>query len=151
MAKRDENAAQFENYSRRRAAHERKSRERGLEAIGRSAIASIVEMTAILLDDEADYDAQDHAREAILQDALSLEITARGPSMSELRPYGYELLLCTGGPAVRIVGTLDRHCEPETARLEVQDWGTPWTEIDCDTVELGALMAYAQCFYFGEG
>jgi len=32
-----------------------------------------------------------------------------------------EILLCTGGPVVRIVGDLSQHHEPDSARLEYQD------------------------------
>lgn len=39
----------------------------------------------------------------------------------------YEILLCIGGPAVRITGDLCSYGEPNTATLECQDWGTPWT------------------------
>ena len=31
---------------------------------------------------------------------------------SELQPVEYKILLCTGGPAVRIRGDLSEHCEP---------------------------------------
>lgn len=54
---------------------------------------------------------------------------------------------------MRIVGDLDANCEPTRARLETQDWGTPWTEYRGAWGNGGAdtLLAYAQCFYFGEG
>ncbi|MDR6858912.1 hypothetical protein J2W96_005244 [Variovorax guangxiensis] len=40
----------------------------------------------------------------------------------------FEILLCTGGPTVRIVGDLDHHGEPDRARIEYQDWFEPWRE-----------------------
>lgn len=58
----------------------------------------------------------------------------------------YEILLSTGGPALRITGQLSSG-EAETARLEWQDWGTPWTEHRCDT---GPILTYARSFYFGD-
>jgi len=60
----------------------------------------------------------------------------------------YEILLCTGGPAVRITGDLCSFGEPETATLECQDWGTPWTRAR-EQDEL-ALLDFARLFYFGE-
>jgi hypothetical protein len=39
--------------------------------------------------------------------------------------------------------------EPHRAWLEVQDWGTPWTRYF--DIEQDTLLAYARCFYFGEG
>lgn len=38
------------------------------------------------------------------------------------------ILLSTGGPAVRIIGSLDHNGEPYRARMESQDWFKPWTE-----------------------
>jgi hypothetical protein len=55
--------------------------------------------------------------------------------------------LTTGGPAVRIIGELDGG-EVESARLEVQDWGTPWTEHCTTGDDNEALLSYARCFYF---
>lgn len=58
------------------------------------------------------------------------------------------ILLCTGGPAVRICGELGNNGAPCRAWLEHQDWGTPWTQYggaDSDT-----LCRYASHFFFGE-
>lgn len=77
---------------------------------------------------------------------------------TEAKPAEYEILLSTGGPALRIVGDLSEHGEPETATLQWQDWGTPWT--NCEWWEMAAdgrttnvrdvLLSYASHFYFGE-
>ena len=69
-------------------------------------------------------------------------------------PAEYEILLCTGGPAVRIRGDLDNG-EPSTVRLDYQDWGTPWTQYlgpDLTTFQANhaVLLAFARHFYFGE-
>ena len=59
----------------------------------------------------------------------------------------FAILLCTGGPAVRIVGELDQG-EPCRAWLEYRYWGTPWTrwfDASSDT-----LCKYAANFFFGE-
>ena len=61
-------------------------------------------------------------------------------------PLEYEILLCWGGPAVRIVGKLDRYGDPDSAVLEFQDWGIPWTPV----YEDGPLVDYARCWYFAE-
>lgn len=109
--------------------------------------------------DGDDQDEQDAAREAIDEDPLSVEVrsdwhaphvTADDRSDHD-KPSEYCILLCTGGPAVRIVGNLNRWCEPESAHLECQDWGTLWTE--CEPRSAAAektLLAYASCFYYGE-
>lgn len=68
---------------------------------------------------------------------------------SDRVPEEFVILLGTGGPATRIIGELDEHCEPSRARLQVQDWGTPWT--DYRGGDSDALLTYCRCFYFGEG
>lgn len=90
---------------------------------------------------------RDEARQKIEEDALSLRIFGERVN-GEWTADKFELLLTTGGPAVRIMGEIDEHGEPDRAWLEVQDWGTPWTQYigaDQDT-----LLSYARCFYMGE-
>ena len=148
-----------------------------LQSIGASAYASIVQMVERLdpdfwerleelrdmedrtPDDDAELakmeenrehcEDEDEAREAILEDALSVEVRSDWHTPGDAsKDTEYCILLSTGGPASRIVGELNKWSEPGTARLEVQDWFQPWieyTQADEDT-----LLAYAQCFYFGE-
>lgn len=92
---------------------------------------------------------EDDARDAILEDALSVEVRSDwhtpGDSGADTE---YCILLSTGGPATRIIGDLNQWKQPVSATLQIQDWGTPWTdyrEADEDT-----LLKYADCFYFGE-
>ena len=148
-----------------------------LQAIGASAYASIVRMVERLdpdfwdrleelrevedrtPEDDAELakmeairehcEDDDEARDTILEDALSVEVRSDwhtpGDSSADTE---YCILLSTGGPASRIVGDLDQWKEPASATLQVQDWGTPWTdyrEADQDT-----LLKYADCFHFGE-
>jgi len=98
---------------------------------------------AVTIDgDEVD---EDQARERIQEDALSVRIFGERVD-GEWQADRFELLLCTGGPAVRIMGELNEHNEPDRAWLEVQDWGKPWTQYfqaDQDT-----LLAYCGCFCF---
>jgi len=96
---------------------------------------------------------EDEARQAIEEDALSVEVRSDwyspGSSDADTRPAQFCILLCTGGPACRIMGELDEHLEPHRAWLEHQDWGTPWTQYYEPGIQ-EALLAYARCFYFGE-
>ena len=59
----------------------------------------------------------------------------------------FQILLCTGGPAVRIIGDLDQGV-PCSARMEYRTWGTDWIQ------HFGALPAvlcdYASHFFFGD-
>ena len=90
---------------------------------------------------------QDEARERIQEDALDVRVFGERRN-GEWEADRFEILLTTGGPAVRIVGELDGNCEPSRAWLEVQDWGTPWTQHF--GIESETLLSYCRCFYFGE-
>lgn len=129
-----------------------------------SAYESIREMVANLeaaqmADNE---EALEAARTVIQEDPL--EVTVRSgwhAPGQDSDPEEYCILLSTGGPASRIIGELDQFGNPETARLEVQDWGTPWTDVARDAMASAStleewqaiqptLLAYAREFYFGE-
>ena len=69
---------------------------------------------------------------------------------SELAPAEYEILLCTGGPAVRIRGDLSEHGVLTTARLEYQDWFTAWDRLAHSSGESEALLRFVSLFWFGE-
>lgn len=99
-----------------------------------------------------DCESEDDARERIKEDALEVQVRAdwHSPGAESSAPNQFYILLCTGGPAVRIMGELNGYGEPDRAWLEYQDWGTPWTERVNDSGDMEALLAYAQCFYFGE-
>lgn len=103
----------------------------------------IIEMVRALDIDE------DEASQRIQEDALSVEVRSGWTSLGEeLKAEEFMILLTTGGPALRIVGELNEHNEPERAWLEYQDWGTPWTryfETEQDT-----LLTYSRQFCFGE-
>lgn len=66
--------------------------------------------------------------------------------VSENGAEEYEILLSTGGPALRIWGKLSQYDEPETAELQMQDWFLPWTRFPAPE---GLLLRFAQRFYFG--
>lgn len=99
---------------------------------------------------EAWHDA-DRARQAIEADALSIEVRSDwyNPGSMDATPAEYNILLGTGGPASRIIGELDEHCQPESAHFEYQDWFKPWTEARLSSSDEAVLLKYAQAFYFG--
>ena len=104
-------------------------------------------------DDAEGYHDEDNAQQIIHEDALEIGVRPQFQSPGERDIWSeggdYFILLCTGGPAVRIVGSLNEHREPETAEIEFQDWGTPWT---AHYISGGneVLLTYARQFYFGE-
>lgn len=99
-----------------------------------------------------DCSDRDDAEQRIHEDALSVEIRSdwHTPGDGEgSAPSEFQILLCTGGPAVRIRGALDQYGEPCRAWIEYQDWFTPWTERINQPGDHDALLTYARCFYFG--
>ena len=122
-------------------------------AIGTSAMGALRDMVEELnraneaRDDSAEAEAAlDDAVRAIHEDPLSIEILYRGAPHEEPTAMGFEMLLSTGGPAVRIVGELDLHGEPTRPRLEVQDWFLPWTEYPTSSDEDELLETYVAQF-----
>lgn len=120
----------------------------------KSAYASILEMVEAYRNDSE----SDEALDVIMNDPLEIEVGGFWNPGGEPVADSYRILITTGGPAVRIVGDLKQHGEPENAFLEVQDWGRPWTRIYPGDVEedhekklaiADALAVYAGCFYYG--
>ena len=64
----------------------------------------------------------------------------------DLTPHEFSILLCTGGPAVRIRGYMDNYGSPSNAWVEYQDWGTPWTEL---SLYNSTALEYAQLLIQG--
>lgn len=93
----------------------------------------------------------------ILESALSVQVRcdwySPGPAHAfppaPAEAVKYEILLTTGNPAVRIVGSLGLYGEPNGARLEHEDWGTSWTACHTTVSEDDMLLTYAQQFYLG--
>jgi hypothetical protein len=80
----------------------------------------------------ADIDNEDDAADRLLEDALEVQVRTDWHGFGDTEnqtPSEFYILLCTGGPAVRIKGELDEHGQPSRAWLEYQDWGTPWTDL----------------------
>jgi hypothetical protein len=139
-------------------------------------LASIREMVGALTKaiEDNDGDALEEAERAILEDALSVEVrtgwmsaneyfqavSATGLSQERLskadlepfKPAEFRILLCTGGPAVQIIGELSEHGEPEASKIQLQgqDWFQPWQNAVISDEDREALARYAQCFCFGE-
>lgn len=110
--------------------------------------------------DGDEYTDADAIRERAQEMALSVEV--RGPWHTPGDTDGnkadeFQILLSTGGPALRVMGDLNDYGEPDAdnSRLEIQDWGTPWTEYRPALIETAddweeAWAWFLGCFYFGE-
>lgn len=105
------------------------------------------ELTA-LEEDAGDYKDEDDARQRIQEDALSVEVRSGWTRPGEtMEAEEFRILLCTGGPAVQIVGELGSD-GPARAWLEYQDWFTPWTEYH-ENVDQDVLLEYCREFFGG--
>lgn len=97
---------------------------------------------------------EESARDRIQDDPLSVEVRSGwytpGASEDDRKPFEFTILLCTGGPACRLIGELNDHMQPDRVRIEHQDWGTPWTEYFPNEEQREAMLTYCQQFYFGE-
>ncbi|GAI79740.1 unnamed protein product [marine sediment metagenome] len=103
-------------------------------------------------EEREEYHDEEAARQSISEDPLSVQVRSdwHTPGDEDNKPTEYTILLCTGGPACRIIGDLDGFQQPDTAKLEYQDWFTPWAGYHDATLEDGeTLLSYAQQFYFG--
>jgi len=85
--------------------------------------------------------------QAMGEQALSVDVRSGWSTPGELEPEEYQVLLSTGGPALRIIGRLDRG-QPSSARMQHQDWSTPWIEWAPGANE-EALLWFAGLFWFG--
>jgi hypothetical protein len=107
----------------------------------------------VTIDGEEFTDA-DEIREEAQESALEVQVRGdwHAPGDTEAsEATEYYILLSTGGPALRIVGDLDRGQPDSRPRLQHQDWGTPWTEVYPDAEDWDeAVNWYLGCFYFGE-
>ena len=86
-------------------------------------------------------------RERVQEDPLEVQIREDWHALDEVADAAeYMILISTGGPALRLIGRL-KGFEPESARLQHQDWGTSWTECFPEQSS-DALIWYASQFYY---
>jgi len=91
---------------------------------------------------------EDAIREMVLEDALDVQVREDWHVLGEDAEVAqYKILITWGGPALRLIGALEGF-EPDSAGLEHQDWGTPWTQYP--TEDDDALIWYASQFYWGD-
>ena len=111
-------------------------------------IKELEDELASLLAEAGDCEDEDQARERIQEDPLEVQVRGGWHTPGEeSEDEEFTILLCTGGPTVRIRGELNRG-EPDRAWIEYQDWGTPWTQFFGADQE--PLLAYCREFFFGE-
>jgi len=92
-------------------------------------LSSMIDMLNHLHNAESDKE-HDDALQNIFEDPLSVEAKKT-----------IEVLLCCGGPAVRILATCGESFF-EDIRIQYQDWGTSWTDFETTAEEQTALEDY---------
>jgi hypothetical protein len=99
-------------------------------------------------DHEAVFDG---IRDLVSEDPLSVQVRSDWHDLGDTPEAAeFNILLCTGGPAVRILGELTDE-QVSACRLQHQDWGTPWTEVVSLTKDQrDALEWYCEQFYWGD-
>ena len=116
------------------------------DGAGWGTLASIVEKYEQIDKDGYDADDDEHGYKWAVQQPLSVLVKSGWTEVGKpMHAYEFELLMGTGGPAVRITGDLDEMYEPEanSIRLEVQNWFRPWVALtlmdnvgDADPIKL---------------
>lgn len=94
------------------------------------------------------FDDSDDLRERIEEMPLSVQVRDgwRAPGAKSDGAEEFEILLSTGGPALRIYGEIGG-CHS----LQWQDWGTPWTDyLDTTDEQDRAISAFVGLFYLGD-
>jgi len=100
-------------------------------------------------DDMENEDRPGSIQEKIQEMPLSVSVRSgwQQPGVNDELPEEYELLMGTGGPAVRIYGRLDQYGRPRSAELQGQNWFTPWERTTVDQDE-EVLLQFAENFYY---
>lgn len=114
------------------------------DAISNAELVELLELEEVA----QNFTGPDDVERAIDEDPLSVEVRSGWTTPGqELKAEEFCILLCTGGPAVRIVGELDHYGEPVRAWIEYQDWGTPWTQLY--GADQSVIVSYSSRFFFG--
>lgn len=109
------------------------------------------EMESVEVDGEEYADA-DELTQRVMESALSVDVRSGWTPASDvpLQAEEFQILLSTGGPAMRIIGDINRG-SADGAKMEFQDWGTPWTLFCGEDEDYDAALDwFVSCFYFGE-
>lgn len=113
----------------------------------RYQLEAIREMLANYREAGTDERAE-RAYETIMESPLEVSMRSGWTNLNQvLIAEEYRILLCTGGPAVQIVGDLDEHGVPSCAVLQYQNWFAPWTEYTLHKNESEDLLEYARMFF----
>ena len=121
------------------------------EMVENYQIGSYIEQSNVTTPDQEEK--LEEIRESILNSALSVEF--RNGWYSDLyhlkgvtEPIEFKILLSWGGPSLRIIGEIEENFAVNP-KLQYQDWGTLWTDLEITEDQQKALNWFCNCFYFG--
>jgi len=117
------------------------------EVPGAGTYENIVELMSAM--ESPDPETTSDIMDQIMEMPLSVSVRSgwQQPGVNDQSPEEYELLMGTGGPAVRIYGKLDQYGRPRSAELQGQNWFTPWERTTVDQDE-EVLLQFAEYFYY---
>jgi hypothetical protein len=91
----------------------------------------------------------DDAMRAIDEAPAGVSVRSGWQSLGDaLEPAEFRLEMSGGGPACRIVGSLDQHGAPYAVEIQGQDWFTPWATLPLDAADRADLDWFASFFEF---
>lgn len=102
---------------------------------------------------ELDEENGEDTRRRIHEHPLNVQVRTNrfhDPQVEGIDPDEYMILLCTGGPAVRIVGELNEYNEPVSAEIQFQDWFEEWADLGISGADEETVIRYALQFWYGE-
>jgi hypothetical protein len=95
-----------------------------------------------------DVTTEEEARECIHELPLSVEVRSGWVNQGEeMVAEEFNILLTTGGPAIRIMGELDASGSPSRAWIQYSDWGTPWANYFGPDHDPVALLGFSRQFF----
>ena len=111
------------------------------------ALHTAIEAYNEMQEEAGEFESYDEAYEQAIDNALEVQVRSDWCSVGEEMEAGeFYILLCTGGPTVRIRGELNGGTVIR-AWLEHQDWGTSWAQYYDASGD--TLVQYAQMFFPG--
>lgn len=79
-----------------------------------------------------DYERKDEIQETARERSYAINVRSDwySPGEESAQPSHFRIVLAGGGPALQLMGELSQYSEPEgdSLMLQVQDWGTLWTD-----------------------
>ena len=124
-----------------------------VQAGGVSTAQDILELFQEVQAEDTTTERIDEIQEQVQEWPLSVDVRCtiwQSPGTEDWEPNEFQILLGTGGPAMRIIGEFGAHGEPCNPLMQVQDWFKPWTTCNTTDEQDEALLWFCSEFYFGD-